>query len=68
MRTAGLAPRGSAADTPLMFRTAHRADSAARIALAVEETVTSPLPGIGHGRAADAAAVLTYLLSMLHLF
>jgi hypothetical protein len=39
---------------------AHQAEA---VALAVEETITTPSPGFGHGRLGDVAAVATFVLT-----
>jgi len=47
---------------------AHVAHEAEAVALAVEETITTPSPGLGHGRLGDVAAVATFVLaSVLHV-
>jgi hypothetical protein len=37
------------------------------VAEAVEETITTPTPGLGHGRLADVAAALTWTAGLLGL-
>jgi hypothetical protein len=37
----------------------------ANVAQAVEETITTPTPGVGHGRLGDIAAALTCLAGFL---
>ena len=37
------------------------------VAEAVEETITTPTPGLGHGRLADVAAALTWIAGLLGL-
>ena len=37
----------------------------ANVAQAVEETITTPTPGVGHGRLGDIAAALTSLAGFL---
>lgn len=37
------------------------------IAMAVEETITTPTPGLGHGRLADLAALATMTASFMGL-
>jgi hypothetical protein len=37
------------------------------VAQAVEETITTPTPGLGHGRLADIAAGLTWVAGALGL-
>jgi hypothetical protein len=37
------------------------------IAQAVEETITTPTPGVGHGRLGDIAAALTWVAGALGL-
>jgi hypothetical protein len=39
----------------------------AMVAQAVEETITTPTPGVGHGRLGDIAAALTCLAGFLGL-
>ena len=39
----------------------------AMVAQAVEETITTPTPGVGHGRLGDVAAALTCLAGFLGL-
>lgn len=36
-------------------------------ALAIEETITTPTPGLGHGKLADCVALATFALSTLHI-
>jgi hypothetical protein len=40
---------------------------AGRVAQAVEETITTPTPGVGHGRLGDVAAALTWVAGSLGL-
>jgi hypothetical protein len=40
---------------------------AVNVAQAIEETITTPSPGLGHGRIADVAALITFTLSTLHI-
>jgi hypothetical protein len=40
----------------------------AMVAQAVEETITTPTPGIGHGRLGDIAAVLTCVAGFFGLY
>jgi hypothetical protein len=40
----------------------------AMVAQAVEETITTPTPGMGHGRLGDIAAALTCVASLFGLF
>jgi hypothetical protein len=35
------------------------------VAQAVEETITTPTPGVGHGRLGDIAAALTWVAGFL---
>ena len=37
------------------------------VAQAVEETITTPTPGVGHGRLGDVAAALTWAAGFLGL-
>ena len=37
------------------------------IAQAVEETITTPTPGLGHGRLGDVAATLTMVVGLFGL-
>ena len=37
----------------------------AMVAQAVEETITTPTPGVGHGRLGDGAAGLTWVAGFL---
>jgi hypothetical protein len=37
------------------------------VAQAVEETITTPTPGVGHGRLGDIAAALTWVAGFLGL-
>jgi hypothetical protein len=37
------------------------------VAQAVEETITTPTPGVGHGRLGDLAAALTWVAGSLGL-
>ena len=37
------------------------------VAQAVEETITTPTPGVGHGRLADVAAAMTWVAGFLGL-
>jgi hypothetical protein len=37
------------------------------VAQAVEETITTPTPGVGHGRLGDIAATLTWVAGFLGL-
>jgi hypothetical protein len=37
------------------------------VAQAVEETITTPTPGLGHGRLGDLAAALTWIAGALGL-
>jgi hypothetical protein len=37
------------------------------VAQAVEETITTPTPGLGHGRLGDTAAALTWVAGFLGL-
>jgi hypothetical protein len=39
----------------------------AMVAQAVEETITTPTPGMGHGRLGDVAAALTWVAGVLGL-
>ena len=39
----------------------------AMVAQAVEETITTPTPGVGHGRLGDIAAVLTWVAGFVGL-
>ena len=39
----------------------------ANVAQAIEETITTPMPGIGHGRLGDIAAGLTFVAGFLGL-
>jgi hypothetical protein len=39
----------------------------AMVAQAVEETITTPTPGVGHGRLGDIAAALTCVAGFLGL-
>src|SRR3954447_17005573 len=39
----------------------------ANVARAIEETITTPMPGIGHGRLGDIAAGLTWVAGFLGL-
>jgi hypothetical protein len=38
-----------------------------QVAQAVEETITTPTPGLGHGRLGDVAAGLTWVAGFLGL-
>jgi hypothetical protein len=38
-----------------------------QVAQAVEETITTPTPGLGHGRIGDVAAGLTWVASLFGL-
>jgi hypothetical protein len=40
----------------------------AMVAQAVEETITTPTPGMGHGRLGDIAAALTCVAGFLGLY
>ena len=40
----------------------------AMVAQAVEETITTPTPGVGHGRLGDIAAALTCVAGLFGLF
>lgn len=47
---------------------AHFGHEAEAVALAIEETITTPSPGFGHGRLGDVVAVATFvLISVFHL-
>jgi hypothetical protein len=37
------------------------------VAQAVEETITTPTPGVGHGRLGDIAATVTYVAGFFGL-
>jgi hypothetical protein len=39
----------------------------ANVAQAIEETITAPTPGLGHGRVGDLAAGLTWVAGVLGL-
>ena len=39
----------------------------ANVAQAIEETITTPTPGVGHGRLGDIAAGLTWVAGFLGL-
>lgn len=47
----------------MLFLT-HTADIA-NIALAIEETITTPMPGIGHGAWGNVAAAITFVLTLI---
>lgn len=47
-----------------MARIALLAPEIANVAQAVEETITTPAPGFGHGHIGDIAAALTFLVSL----
>lgn len=43
-------------------------EACANIAQAVEETITTPTPGIGYGRAGDVAACICFILGVIGFF
>lgn len=62
---AGHAMRTAAVPVVAVVHFAHEAEA---VALAVEETITTPSPGFGHGRLGDGAAVATFVLtSVFHV-
>lgn len=50
-----------------MARAANIAPEVANCLMAVEETITTPTPGLGHGKLADIIACITYALGTLHI-